>query len=155
MVEQQKVTIELPDWVADLPLAQRRAIGDDIVQFIRDRCAVGQGVRRHGNHFRTYSFPAYSKEYAKAKGQTRVDLVLSEEMLSALDSFNVKETSVDIGYRGNSRLQGKVEGNRIGSYGGSPNPAKARDFLGVTNAELAAILAPYKPAASGAADEEE
>ncbi len=145
MTEQQKVTIDLPDWVADLTASERRAIGADICDFIRARCAVGQGVRKHGESWRTYTFPEYSPEYREQKGSSRVDLVLSGEMLDKLKTLKVAATSVEVGFTGGAKLQGKVEGNRIGSYGGEPDPAKARDFLGVTRAELAAILAAYKP----------
>lgn len=150
MTDQQKVTIDLPDWVADLTAAERRAIGADICEFIRDRCAVGRGVQRVGDsYWRAVTFPAYTPEYREKKGSSRVDLRLSSEMLDKLKTLQVNETSVEVGFSGGAKLQGKVEGNRIGSYGGEPNPAKARDFLGVTRAELAAILAAYKPERKG------
>lgn len=144
MAGDQKVTIEMPEWVANLTLAERKEIGDAIVEFIKDRTEQGVGVRKHGDHWRTYNFPSYEPEYEAEKGSSRVDLRLSSEMLDELSAFNVKGNTLEVGYRGNAKLLGKVEGNRIGSYGGDPNPRKARDFLGMTKAELDAVLAPYK-----------
>ncbi len=137
----QKVRIDLPD---GYDASTRAEIGDAIVQFIRDRCAEGQGVKQRGKTFSTYDFPQYTAEYAKKKGQTKVDLVLSEDMLSAMDVLSVSTSSVLIGFENGSKENAKAEGNQIGSYGRKPDPKKARRFLGVTNDELEAILAGFE-----------
>lgn len=143
-MSQQKITIEIPDGYdpADLD-----AIGSDIAAFIRDRSRQGYGVRQHGNHFRNYDFPGYSREYAKRKGSTKVDLTLDDNMLNAIEVLAVKKraSKIDIGFSG-GKENDKAEGNQLGSYGRDPNPRKARRFLGVTTAELELILAAYDKA---------
>lgn len=119
----------------------RKRIGDDILDFIKDRCAEGVGIRESG---RLYDFPEYTPEYRKFKGSSRVDLVLNDEMLQAMEVLGVKTDRIHIGFRNGSRENAKAEGNQIGSYGRSPNPRKARRFLGLTKGELEAILAPYE-----------
>jgi len=136
----QKARIPIPDGYTK---EQRQAIGKDICDFIRERCAVGVGVKKHGEHYRTYDFPEYSESYAKAKGQTRVDLKLEGEMLAALDVLSHEAGSILIGYRNGTTENGKAEGNQTGSYGGEANARRARSFLGLTRAELNAILAGY------------
>lgn len=138
----QRVRIELPD---DYAPGDRQSIAEDIVTFIRDRCAEGQGVRQRGNSFSTYDFPEYSPEYAKKKGSKKVDLVLDDEMLAAIQVLSVSKDSVMIGFENGTRENDKAEGNQTGSYGRDPNPKKARRFLGVTSDELDAILAGYEP----------
>lgn len=143
MAAQQKVTIKLPEWVRP---EDREAIAEDIVAFIRDRTETGVGVARRGNGWVARDFPDYTEDYAKFKGVSRsaVDLRLSDEMLDALDVLSTSKAGVTIGYRP-GKINGKVEGNRLGSYGGDPNPRKARDFLGITKGDLELILAAYEP----------
>ena len=144
MARQQKVTIKLPDWVDP---DDRDAIGEAIVEFIRDRTETGVGVRSNGKGgWRAHTFADYSEEYAEWKGQRRVDLRLSDEMLDELSVLDTGGKGVTIGFDGDAALQGKVEGNRLGTYGRKrPIPGKDRDFLGITSSDLALILDPYKP----------
>lgn len=139
--EQQFVTIKIPKgYNAD----DFEAIGSDIVQFIRDRCAVGVGVRRRGSGFTTYDFPEYTEQYAAKKGSRKVDLRLSDEMLDSIEVLSVDEGTVTVGFHEGDPINGKAEGNQIGSYGGEPNAKRARRFLGVTRDELEAILGAYE-----------
>lgn len=138
---QQKTTISLPEGYTS---EERRAIGEEIIQQIIDRSKEGKD--RHGDNF-----PAYSEGYMKSfdfklagKGK-KPNLTLSGEMLSAI---TVLESNVDgqvtVGYRLADKFNNdKAEGNIKGSYGGSPDDKKARDFLGVTDKELTSILTKY------------
>ncbi len=139
--KQQKVRIEIPEGFSP---AERQEIGEAIIQFIKDRCDAGFGVRPHGRGFRTYAFPEYTEEYAKKKGSRRVDLVLNDEMLNAMEILSTSRDSITIGYEAGTEENAKAEGNQIGSYGRAPNPAKARRFLGLTREEKEAILAGFK-----------
>lgn len=124
-----------------------RDIGDDVVQLIRDRSQLGFGVRKRGKGYTLYDFPEYTPEYEKFKGQRKVDLTLSEDMLNGLSVLEVDEEAgtVTVGYDEGDDQAGKVEGNTTGSYGKPrPNPRKARNFLGVTRDELEAVLAVYE-----------
>lgn len=144
MAKQQKVTIELPSWVNPDDVDE---IGEAIVQFIRDRTDTGVGVTARGKGWAAKDFPDYTQEYADRKGVnvSNVDLQLSDEMLDALGVLKTGKRAVTIGYEAGDDLNGRVEGNRIGSYGRAPNPRKARDFLGITKADLELILDPYRP----------
>lgn len=120
------------------------AIADDIIQYIKDRSDEGVGVKRRGTGFSNYDFPDYTKKYEKIKGSSHVDLVLDGDMLDAIQTLDTDEESVTIGFIDGSDENAKAEGNQIGSYGQPKgNPKKARRFLGVTKAELQAILAAY------------
>jgi hypothetical protein len=134
---QQKVTISLPD---KFKSADKEEIAALIIEYIRDRTQQGTGIRSNG---RLYDFPAYEDAYAKSKGSRKVDLTMSEELLTEMKmlSFSDRKNTVTIGYEAGSDVNGKAEGNIIGSYGRDPNPRKARSFLGVNKSELAAILA--------------
>lgn len=88
-------------------------------------------------------FPNYQIDYANKKGvgKSDVDLVLSGEMLEELALVSHKSGEIVIGYKNPSdELAGKVEGNRIGSYGREPNKSKARDFLGIPKDELDILI---------------
>ena len=140
MAEQQKVTIRLPD---DLRPAEREEIGFEIIEHIRERSKRGIGVRRAGRGFTTKVFPNYSENYAARKGQNNVDLTLSEEMLESIEVLRHRKGEVTIGFQRGTDVNAKAEGNQIGSYGRSPNPRKARRFLGLTRDELDLILEEY------------
>ena len=145
---QQKVTIEIPD---EYGPDERAAIGKDIVEFIRQRSEDGVGVKETARGWKNVPFPAYSKTYKesldfKIAGKTnKVNLTLSGDMLIALDVLNHRPGEITIGYRKGDREENdKAEGNITGSYGGSPNPKKARNFLGISASDLREILDQYK-----------
>jgi hypothetical protein len=141
MAKQQKAKIALPDWVDP---DDREEIAEAIVEFIRDRTETGVGVKATAKGFRKRVFADYTDEYSEWKGSSRVDLRLSDEMLDELKVLKVGK-AVEIGFDDPS-LYGKVEGNRLGTYGKKkPIPGKDRDFLGITQADLDLILDPYKP----------
>lgn len=137
MAEQQKFRVKLPDWLDedDIP-----SVADDIIQFIIDRSQGGNGIRENG---RRYSFPEYSKSYKALKGSSKVDLTLSDTMLRSIDTLKVDGREVEIGFKPGSEND-KAEGNQLGAYGGSPNPKKARRFLGINREELEAVLARFR-----------
>lgn len=123
---------------------EREQIGEAMLEMIRDRSALGIGVKQKGSSFKTYDFPEYSEQYRKFKGQSRVDLVLNDEMLQSMQVLSHKPDSILIGFENGTKENAKAEGNQIGSYGRAPNPKKARRFLGITKEELDAILAGFE-----------
>lgn len=140
----QRTRIELPE---GLTPGERREVGERIVELIRERTAEGVGIRNG----RRYAFPGYSKSYiereafkAAGKSPNRVNLRLSEEMMAELRVLSHTPNSVLVGFDNGTDANAKAEGNQIGSYGGSPNPRKARAFLGITQSELRAILGDYE-----------
>jgi len=134
----QKTRFDLPD---DLPPSVREAIGRDILQRIQER-AINENKGHNPETGRDKKFPGYSKEYAKAKGSSRgdVDLVLSGDMFSEMDILSHKKGSVLIGFKNGTESNSKAEGNQVGSYGKSPDPSKARPFLGLTKKDLDEIV---------------
>lgn len=120
---------------------ERVQIAEVIINHIINRTAAGQDKNNK-------DFPKYTAKYADEKGVGTgdVDLILSGEMLESLDVVNTsKNGEITIGYIEPSKeLAGKVEGNRRGSYGGKPNPDKARDFLGIDPGDLEILLDAYQ-----------
>jgi hypothetical protein len=137
VAEDQTFTFKLPRGYSEDDLPD---IADDVIQFIKDRCAVGFGVRSG----KVYQFPGYNPDYQKnvKGGQARVDLLLSGEMLDAIEVLSIDGREVTIGFN-DEEQNAKAEGNQLGSYGRAPNPRKARKFLGLTVEEREAILAAY------------
>ena len=129
MVKQQKVRFDVPD---DFTPEMRESLGIQFAEEIRRRSE--SGIDKDGK-----KFPKYSKRYTESldfnnagKSRNKVNLTLSGDMLIALDVLTHRSGSVTIGYeKDDDEMNGKVEGNRIGSYGGKPNATKARDFLGL------------------------
>lgn len=139
MAKQQKELINLSG--LGLTQDQREEVADLIVERIVNR-TVKEGRDRYGD-----KFPKYSDSYKESldfkiagKSKSKVDLQLSGDMLAALKVLDVTSRSVLIGYDKGAEENGRVEGNRLGSYGGDPNPKKARDFLGLTDDELRKIV---------------
>ena len=139
MAKQQKELINLSG--LGLTQDQREEVADLIVERIVNR-TVKEGRDRYGD-----KFPKYSDSYKESldfkiagKSKSKVDLQLSGDMLAALKVLDVTSRSVLIGYDKGAEENGRVEGNRLGSYGGKPNSDKARDFLGLTDDELRKIV---------------
>lgn len=115
--------------------SQRELLGEEIVDFIINRSAAGLDKNNR-------KFKKYSKAYADMKGVNEgdVDLVLTGEMMESLQLLNHRNGELMIGYDKEDDINAKAEGNITGSYGGDPNPKKARDFLGITKKDLYSIL---------------
>jgi hypothetical protein len=130
---QVKTVIKIPK---EFKPAERLVIADEIIDFIRDRTA--SGLDKNNNKFKKYS-----KQYAKKKGVDidDVDLILEGDMLDKLKPLKTSSGEIVIGYEKGDEVNGKAEGNILGSYGKEPNKKKARDFLGISREDLADILA--------------
>ena len=129
--KQQKFTLDLPDGYTK---RERDAIATEVIDFIINR--TQQGHKDKNNK----SFKPYSKEYKSSLdfkigkgGSTKVNLTMTEEMLNEIKVIKNAAGKVDIGFDGRrSKLNGKVEGNILGTYGQKKSTGKARDFLGIT-----------------------
>jgi len=113
----------------------RTAIGQTIVEFIRDRS--DKSLDKNNK-----PFPKYTKQYMKSldfrvSGKSKkVDLKLSGDMLAAIEVLSSKPGEIKIGFKKGIEND-KAEGNIIGSYGKPKgSPSKARDFLGITKKDL-------------------
>lgn len=142
MAEQQKVTIPIP---GDLRPDEREEFAQGVIDYIRERSQQGTGVRKRGRGFQVYQFPEYSEDYAAKKGQTNVDLTLSESMLESIELLRHKKGEITIGFQRGSKENDKAEGNQLGTYGQArPIPGKARRFLGLTRDEIDTLLEFYE-----------
>lgn len=137
----QRVRIDIPD---ELTKPQRDIAARMMVDLMVEKARNGEGIRKAGDRIRSRTFPKYTEAYEKFKGQSNVDLTLSGDMLSALDVISTKKGSVLIGFENGSEENDKAEGNITGSYGRSPNPRKARNFLGLRKSEINAIVRTVK-----------
>lgn len=134
----QKTRFEIPK---ELNPEQREAVARDILSRIQER-AINENKGFNPDTGREKKFPRYTADYAKKKGTSRsdVDLVLSGEMFSGMDLISHRSGSILIGFENGSRENAKAEGNQLGSYGKSPDKAKARPFLGLSKKDLDEII---------------
>jgi hypothetical protein len=132
------MNLEIPK---DLKPAQRAQLADLVIDHIVERTLKGKD--KDGD-----KFPGYSKAYVQSlafrsagKSPKRVDLTLSGEMLDELRMLNHAPGKIRIGFENGTDANAKAEGNILGSYGRSPDPSKARDFLGVQKSDLKEMIA--------------
>lgn len=112
-----------------VPKAQRRealsAAADYIKEQILSRTADGKTSVQGGKWKRSLS-PEYKKLKQAETGVGFANMELHGDML---DSFDVKPEGDRIRIEVGSDQVDKAEGNLLGSYGSSPDPAKAREFM--------------------------
>lgn len=115
-------------------------LADLVIEHIVDR--TQRGLDKEGS-----KFPKYSKSYIKSldfknagKSASRVDLQLSGDMLAAIKLLRQKKGEIVVGFERGTLENDKAEGNILGSYGGNPNPSKARDFLGIEDKKLRELV---------------
>lgn len=134
----QKFVLRIPPTYDD---RERLAIGQAAIEHIQDR--TEKGVDKNGK-----PFPKYTTEYKNSvafrvagKSAGSIDLRLSGDMMTALEVLETAPGRITIGYRNGSEENAKADGNIRGTYGqDTPNAKKARDFLGLTDAERERIL---------------
>lgn len=133
----QRFSVEVPN---DLKPEQRVELADLIIEHIVDR--TDRGIDKDGK-----KFPKYSKSYIKSldfqnagKSKSKVNLQLSGDMLAAIKLLSHQNGKLTIGFDKNTEENDKAEGNILGSYGGDPNPSKARDFLGLSSSKLRELI---------------
>lgn len=125
---------------------EREAIALEVIDKIIKR--TKQGLDKNGKEF-SGKAGQYTKGYKNSKNyeiagkSSKVNLTLSGDMLDAIEILK-NSTKVVIGYEKGSSENAKADGNIRGTYGQpSPNPSKARDFLGISEKELNQILKKY------------
>lgn len=68
-------------------------------------------------------------------------MFLDGELLDELSLLKHKPGEIVIGYEKGASVNGKAEGNILGTYGQSePIKGKQRDFLGITNSDLKTVI---------------
>jgi hypothetical protein len=125
---------------SEIETEEARLIAEELLNYIVDRTKAGKG--QDGK-----PFPGYSPEYKKSldfkiagKSPGKVDLTLTGEMLDSLKVLIAQRGKIVIGYDQGDPINGKAEGNILGSYGGAPNPGKARDFMAVSGKEIRKVI---------------
>jgi hypothetical protein len=132
MADQQKVTLKLS---RDFSESDRKAIAEEIIVYIQER-AINKNTGFNPSTGREKKFAQYSKKYAAKKGVGRgdVDLVLSAEMMNAMRALDIRKSAKDeitVGYAAGDKINGKVEGNQLGTYGQATPVTEPRHFLGL------------------------
>jgi hypothetical protein len=136
-----KKEILLPsDYSAD----DAQTVAEEILNYIIERTKDGKGVDntpwvgKAGEYEDSYK---NSLEFKIARKTDKVNLSLSGEMLDSLEILQAKKGKIVIGYQRGSEMNGRAEGNILGTYGSDvPNPSKARNFMELSNNELSKIL---------------
>jgi len=135
-------------------------IAQDIIDFIRRRSEEGLGIKpgKYGvvSSKDEKEFEKYSESYEKSldfkiAGKSKnVDLTLSGDMLASIEFDKIKQkrsaTEILIGVFDDD-VVGRAEGNILGTYGDLDRKNKnkiARNFLGITEDDLAKILRKYE-----------
>ena len=133
--KQQKTRINLGYGYTE---RQRKLIMNDVIEYIKLRTKSFNVDKKNDD------FSPYSEEYAAKKGQTEVDLTLSGDMLDNLQGLKDSRTYIEIGYDKDYSGMGKVEGNRLGTYGNDKPVTKGRDFLGIDRKTFNELISKYK-----------
>jgi len=146
MGKQQKKIITLPK---KLKPKQRLAVATEVIDYIvkrtRELNRDKDGKKFAGSYSKEYKKSLDYKNAGKPKSGRPINLTLSSEMLDSLKLLDHKSNKITIGYdSGNSKLNGKVEGNRKGTYGNKKQVAPKRDFLGISGKQLTKILSKHK-----------
>jgi hypothetical protein len=135
---QMKIDIPLPP---EIDRDDRLQIADEVLEFIRER--TDKGRDKNGR-----KFTGYSKSYIQSldfkiahKSAGKVNLKLTGDMMIALQLLKDKRESLTIGYEKNTEENDKAEGNIKGTYGDLNRKPKPRNFLGISMADLSAIIA--------------
>lgn len=137
----QKITIEIdPEFDA----TDRERIADDVIEFIKRRTERGKDI--DGAKFVAYSDSYIQSLDFKIAGKSRrnVNLKLSGDMLEAIELLSHRKGKLVIGFENGTEENARADGNIRGSYGRSPDPNKARDFLGIAEKDLERILEQYR-----------
>lgn len=150
---QQKAVIRLPSEFSDFTPVQRLAAAREVVKFIRER--TEKGLDKDNKSFKSVSARKdrplkgkYTAAYVDSldfknagKSRTPINLALSGDMLASIKVLNFNEKGkITIGLDKGDEDNGKMEGNRKGTYGQSKPVAPKRDPLGITEDDLRSIL---------------
>jgi len=124
----------------DYDTEDAQTVAEEILNFIVERSKKGLGS--DGD-----KFPGYSKSYMESDAfklggkSKKVDLTLSGEMLDSLEILQAKRGKIVIGFAKSSDMNGRAEGNILGTYGTSkPDPSRARNFMELSGKELSKII---------------
>lgn len=147
---QQKFTIKID---SDFDLATRRAIAEDVIDFIIERSKSGKD--KNNIPFADYSEGYINSFDFKLAGKSKKpNLTLTGEMLNSIELLNSTAGNLTIGIPLLDEFNNKkAEGNIKGTYGSTtPNPLKARDFMGISDADLNKIQNKYRKGELGRGD---
>jgi hypothetical protein len=144
MADDQFFWVSIPKGFSESEL---ETIGEDVIDFIRERTADGKSWRNR-------AFAGYSDSYVKSlnfkiagKSKNDVNLTQSGDMLGALEVLEIQDGRIKIGIDAGKFPQeaGKAEGNILGTYGQAKQVGPKRDFLGITKGDLARIVDGFTP----------
>jgi hypothetical protein len=115
-------------------------VAEELLSFIVERSKKGQGSDGE-------LFPAYSDSYKKSNAfklgdkSSKINLTLSGEMLDSLQVLSARKGKIVIGFeKDDERNNSVAEGNILGSYGGEANKSRARNFMELSDKELAKVI---------------
>ena len=126
--------------IPDLSTEDSEAVAEELLNYIVERSKQGKGI--DGEKFPGYS-DAYKKslDFKAAGKSSKVNLTLSGEMLDSLEVLSAKKGKIVIGFQKGSEMNARAEGNILGTYGQkTPNEKKARNFLEISESELAKMI---------------
>ena len=128
--------ITIPKQLLTLNTKAKKMLASEVVEYIRNRTQKGRG--KNGNPWARADARKYSKGNNKVPP---VDLTLTGNMLDAVKLLRTRSDQISIGISINDKDNwNKAKGNILGSYGGKPNPKKARKFMEFGRRDLRLVL---------------
>lgn len=136
----QRFKVDISDY--GLKPKEREEVADLIIERIYER------TTRENKDADGRRFPRYSEAYTKSlefkiagKSKSNINLELSGDMLASMKLLAEKPKEIVIGFERGSEENAKADGNIRGTYGkNTPDPRRARNFLGITDQELTKII---------------
>jgi hypothetical protein len=121
----------------------KKRLGQAVLDKIKDRTLAQKDVNNK-------KFKKYSTQYKESldfkafgKSPNNVNLTLTGDMLDFMDLLEIDGDRLVFGWDDEDEAA-KAHGNIKGSYGGDPNPKKARDFFGLTPGQIKELKAEFK-----------
>lgn len=112
-----------------VPKANQQAALEESAEYIKEQILSNTGDGKtsvEGGKWKRKLTPEYKKRKGEESTATFANLELHGDMLDAL-KVEPKGGKVEIEVTGDQK--DKAEGNLLGSYGRSPDPSKAREFM--------------------------
>lgn len=119
---------------SEIPRGDRREAAEAAAAYVKEQILsyTAQGKTSvEGGLWKKKLTPEYKKEKAKESSVTYANMEESGQMLDALDVEAMSSKKIKILIDGDQA--DKAEGNLLGSYGRTPNPDNAREFMPYTD----------------------
>lgn len=116
----------------EVPKSKKSEALSEIKDYVKEQVLsyIGEGRSPVENgHWKRSLSPSYKKEKGLVSSSNFANLELSGDLLDHLEVKKKSESVLSLKVTGGKEIQGKAEGNQIGSYGREPNKSNSREFI--------------------------